>query len=71
MRQSFDKKVPEWQQRLRVMNAKTPGHKHGTKRRSWKVKEKAKKVAAHKKMLADRYKAKVRAFWTRKTDKHP
>lgn len=68
MRQSFDKKIPVWQQRLRVMNAKTPGHKHGTKRRSWKVKEKAKRVAAHKKIQRDRFKAKVRAFWAAKTD---
>lgn len=66
MRQTFDKKIPVWQQRLRVMDAKTPGWKHGTKRRSWKAKEKAKRVAEHKKMLRKKFKTKVRAFWAEK-----
>lgn len=71
MRQSFDKKIPVWQQRLRVMNAKTPGHKHGTKRRSWKVKEEAKKRALHLVAMKRKFKAKVREFWTGERDGYP
>lgn len=71
MRQSFDKKVPVWQQILRVMEKKTPGHKHGTKRRSWKVKEEAKKRSLHVAAMKRKFKAKVREYWSGKRNGYP
>lgn len=75
MRQSFDKSVPEWQQRLRVMDKKTPGHKHGTKRRSSKAKEKARRkrefFLAKQKASQKRYNAKAQAYWRGEADEHP
>lgn len=75
MRQSFDKSIPAWQQRLRVMDKKTPGHKHGTKRRSWKAKEKARRAAEFRKAKnradKDRYHKKVLAYWRGERDEHP
>jgi hypothetical protein len=75
MRQSFDKKIPVWQQRLRVMDKKTPGHKHGTKRRSSKVKEAARRkrlyLAAKQKADKARYTAKVAAYWRGDSEEHP
>src|SRR4051812_48763743 len=71
MHQTFDKKVPRWQQILRVMQAKIPGWKHGTKRRSWKVKEQAKKLAAHQEIQRKKFKDKVRAYWNGTRDGYP
>lgn len=71
MHQTFDKSVPEWEQRIRVAESKRKGHKHGTKKRSWKAKEKAKNVTKHKLMLLKRFSAKVRSFWRGETDVHP
>jgi hypothetical protein len=71
MRQTFDSKTPLWEQRIRVALAKKKGWKHGTKRRSWKAKEQQRSGANHLKMLRARFKKKMRAFWTGKTDVHP
>lgn len=71
MRQSFDKSVPEWEQRIRVADAKRKGHKHKSKRRSWKENEKAKNVAKNKLMLRQKFTAKVREFWSGLRDSFP
>lgn len=71
MLQTFDKSVPEWEQRSRVADMKRKGHKHGTKRRSWKVKEKLRSVAKHKQMLREKYVSKVREFWRGEREAYP
>jgi hypothetical protein len=73
MLQTFDKKTPLWEQRIRVAEAKNPGWKHGTRRRpsSRKAQQKAVTRKLAKDARARRYKAKVRAYWTGQSDKHP
>ena len=78
MLQSFDRKVPVWQQRLRVMlkkEVRKHGKRHATTARTKAQKEarkrKAKaKLAANKKRY-DKYKAAVKSYWLGQSDQHP
>ena len=71
MLQTFDKGVPLSEQRIRVAEMKSRGWKHKTKRRSWKVKEAAKRRAGHIEIVKRKFKSKVAAYWRGERDNHP
>lgn len=74
MRQTFDRKMPVWQQRLRVMDAKQPGRKH-QKRKGAKAKERDKATAKRRAQLNAVFHRKfheaVRAYYAGNIDCYP
>lgn len=73
MRQSFDKKVPVIEQRMRVAGAKQVGRKHNHVRSHDKERtlEEGKRRAAHRRMTFAKFKAKVRAYWRGEREEYP
>lgn len=74
MRQDFDGNVPEAEQRLRLAWKKTKGRKHQHKPSS-RVNERRKaarmRSANMRSVIAERFKAKVRAYWSGDAEEYP